>query len=71
MFYTVEQHKICARHIAFFLSVILIFVGSITIASMNAGPIILGTEMNDNGRVEYLCLGNGCEDFTVMRWNDQ
>lgn len=35
---------------------------------LGSGPIILGTEMNSNGLVEYLCLGNGCEDFTRMDW---
>lgn len=31
-----------------------------------AGPIVLGTERNTNGLVEYLCLGAGCEDLTSM-----
>lgn len=35
---------------------------------VNSGPIILGTEMNTNGLVEYLCIGNGCEDLTDMDW---
>ncbi|NCC22312.1 MAG: hypothetical protein EOM26_07600 [Alphaproteobacteria bacterium] len=33
------------------------------IAAFSSGPIILGTELNTNGLVEYLCLGVGCEDI--------
>lgn len=42
-----------------FLSVILF---------LSSGPIILGTEMNTNGLVEYLCLGSGCDDLHDMNW---
>lgn len=35
------------------------------------GPIVLGTEMNTNGHVEYLCLFDGCEDYTAMTMNDK
>jgi len=35
---------------------------------LNSGSIILGTEMNTNGQVEYLCLGSGCESLHDMDW---
>lgn len=40
----------------------------VTMAFASAPPIILGTEMNTNGVVEYFCLGNGCENLTPMDW---
>ena len=39
--------------------------------ALSSGPIILGTEMNANGSVEYLCLGASCEDMNAMRWSDK
>lgn len=33
---------------------------------LNMPQVILGTEMNTNGMVEYLCLGSGCEYLTPM-----
>lgn len=43
----------------FLLSVL--FVSLIT-AYTTAPTLVLGTERNTNGMVEYLCLGRGCED---------
>lgn len=37
-------------------------------AFSQSDPIILGTEMNTNGMVEYLCLGNGCDHLQDMDW---
>lgn len=44
---------------------------TIVTAFASAGPIVLGTEMNTNGMVEYMCLGNGCEGMTEFTWNDK
>ena len=44
------------------------FVVSISAAFLSAGPIVLGTELNTNGSVEYLCLGMACENFQAMDW---
>lgn len=52
----------------FFLSLIAFMIGSIAMAFMSSGPIILGTELNTNGLVEYLCLGNGCDTLQDMDW---
>ena len=43
-------------------------VGLLLTSFLTSGPIVLGTEMNTNGLVEYLCLGNGCENMTSMDW---
>lgn len=42
----------------------LIFVSFLVI--LLSGPIVVGTEMNTNGLVEYLCLGKGCENLYPM-----
>jgi hypothetical protein len=43
---------------------VLVFLLGLSFVS--TGPIVLGTEMNTNGLVEYLCLGLGCETLTPM-----
>lgn len=51
----------------------LLLAASVFLASafFSAGPIVLGTEMNTNGMVEYLCIGQGCENFTDFHWFDK
>lgn len=44
---------------------------SVYIMVANTGPIVLGTELNTNGHVEYLCLGSGCESYAKMSWSDK
>lgn len=39
----------------------MIVAVSIFLAFDASGPVVLGTEMNTNGLVEYLCIGRGCE----------
>lgn len=63
-----QDHKPheCEAAALFGASIFLILILSLVGACVYSGPMILGTEMNANGTVEYLCLGNGCEDFTTM-----
>lgn len=56
--------------VCFSLSLLFLFILSMAGIFMNTGPIILGTEMNTNGHVEYLCLGNGCDSYSKMFWQD-
>lgn len=42
------------------------FLTCLFVACYSVGPVILGTEMNANGSVEYLCLGNACNDIRRM-----
>ena len=52
-----------------FTTFLLIFVlACIITATAHSGPIVLGTERNGDGSVEYLCLGTGCEDLRPMDW---
>lgn len=49
---------------AFFgLFLLTVLCVSIVMAAANASPFVLGTEMNTDGTVEYLCLGLGCESI--------
>lgn len=56
------------QSILFGAFLVILFVGCIAASVAGAGPLILGTELNSNGTVEYLCLGNGCEDYRSMDW---
>lgn len=47
---------------------VILLVGCIAVSVASAKPLILGTELNSNGTVEYLCLGNGCENYRSMDW---
>lgn len=58
-----------AKAMIFGVSIIAILIICIGVA-LSRNPIILGTEMNADGRVEYLCLGRGCEDYTKFKWRD-
>lgn len=53
---------------AFFGVFMLSLITASVVMAMSEGPIILGTEMNTNGMVEYLCLGDGCEHLQPMDW---
>lgn len=48
---------------AYFMFLVLVVIFSTLLAASGSDPIVLGTEMNTNGMVEYLCLGKGCEDL--------
>ncbi len=45
--------------------VLLISIGFSIFLSLDS-PTILGTELNANGTVEYLCIGRGCENLNNM-----
>lgn len=47
----------------FVLFIITVFSLSVFTAFASAGPLVLGSEMNTNGLVEYLCLGTGCDNL--------
>ena len=64
-----QRQRIYAAVFCMFLG--LIMLSSLVIAFSSSGPIILGTEMNTNGMVEYMCLGNGCENVSQFSWHDK
>lgn len=52
----------------FFVALMITLFMAVVVVLSNSPPIIVGTEMNTNGLVEYLCLGNGCENLQAMDW---
>ena len=64
-----RREQIAAMSFGLLLVAFAMIVLVVAMASM--GPVVLGTEMNANGLVEYLCLGNGCEHKTAMTWSDR
>ncbi len=68
---TLEQYISRKRRRNTCITIFGILISTSMIAALIAvyhysGPIVLGTEMNTNGLVEYLCLGRGCEDYAAM-----
>ncbi len=57
-----SRHMSTEKKAAFFgLFLLTILCVSIIMAAANAPPFVLGTEINGDGSVEYLCLGMGCD----------
>ena len=67
-YHTGYKKRLQLKALAFAALLCSVLVISICLSFMSSGPIILGTEMNTDGSVEYLCLGNGCENSTPMGW---
>ena len=41
---------------------LIIFIGTnICVIAFEMQPVVIGTELETNGYIEYLCLGTGCE----------
>ncbi len=53
---------------AFGFALVLLTAGAMGVAFSGAGSVVLGTEVNANGSVEYLCLGRSCENMQAMDW---
>lgn len=52
---------------ALFGLVSLVFLcAMLVVIFSSSGPLVVGTEINPNGSVEYLCLGRGCEDLNNL-----
>ena len=67
MYYKPSQREVMGG--AFIVLLSALFILSVVIACFILGsPIILGSERNGNGSVEYLCLGAGCENYPRMDW---
>ncbi len=59
------HHKISQEHKALIFSAVMfcLIAFSAVMAFASTGPIVLGTELNTNGQVEYLCLGQDCDNL--------
>jgi hypothetical protein len=49
------------QNISFGLFLALSVTGFAALTYMGSGPLVLGSELNTNGKVEYLCLGSACD----------
>lgn len=45
----------------FCFGLLCMFTFFVVTAFASAGPLVLGSELNTNGLVEYLCLGTDCD----------
>lgn len=64
------ERKCTIAPILFGLFLITVVVLSLLSVFLNSGPIVLGSEMNTDGHVEYLCLGSGCDQLADFSWVD-
>lgn len=55
--------------IIFAIAIFAVIFGLAFLGFANAStPLILGSELNGDGTVEYLCLGSSCDNLTKMDW---
>jgi hypothetical protein len=65
------RHKENIKAYIFGIGLLLMLGFSILTGVSSAGPIVLGSEINGNGMMEYMCLGNGCDQFNDFKWSDK
>ena len=65
-----HHNRSYAKAVHFSLILVSLMMVSVSMAFYQAPPIVLGTEMNADGSVEYLCLGGGCEGLRPFHWAD-
>lgn len=56
------------KAIRFFAFMSCVLFGLIILSLSSIDSVILGSELNGDGTVEYLCLGSSCEGLTKMDW---
>lgn len=72
-FLTIYRRKRRAKIMAplFFMFLIGVLALFIMMGFFWSGPIVLGTEMNTDGLIEYMCLGRDCESLQPFVWMDK
>lgn len=58
------------RAVTFFVVMMVITLYCLTSIYNSSDPVIIGTELNGNGEIEYMCLGNSCETLNKFTWDD-
>lgn len=61
-----RRHREMIYATGFAIFLLVFTVGLLGFSLLTAGPLVLGTELNTNGMVEYLCLGRGCDHLQDM-----
>jgi exosortase/archaeosortase len=59
------------KSVLFFFCILFIILFCAISAYTASGPMVLGTELNADGSVEYMCFGNACHDLHNFTWNDK
>lgn len=49
------------RAYLFSVAILGFLIACLAVSYFSADPLILGSELNGNGTMEYLCLGKDCE----------
>lgn len=68
--YNIKRRATELKAAVFGCFLLCLMTGLIAVSLSANGPIILGTELNTDGMVEYMCLGNGCETLRDFHWKD-
>jgi hypothetical protein len=63
-----RRDKETLKATSFGLSLLLFTFCLVILCLSSVDRIVLGTELNGDGSVEYLCLGSSCESLTRMDW---
>ena len=66
-YYSSYQRDVIYAYL-FGVSLLVLLLFFLATALLYSGPMVLGTEINGNGSIEYLCLGRDCEDLAVITW---
>ena len=66
MIYThIRRRRQEKRAMLFCFALAVVFISSLLFSIRSSGPLILGSEMNTDGRVEYLCLFGDCNRISL------
>lgn len=66
--YKSRAHNEYKKAVGFGVFLAIVLCSLILFSISSADRIILGSELNGNGTVEYLCLGSSCDGLTRMDW---
>ena len=68
MGYRTHRARTEVKAMVFAVLLVSCLVLSIIMSMTSVQSLVLGTELNSDGTVEYLCLGTACENMTAMDW---
>jgi hypothetical protein len=63
-----RRNKQTLKAASFGFSLLLITLSALIISFSSIDRVVLGTELNGDGTVEYLCLGSACDNLTKIDW---
>lgn len=64
------HNRTYAKAAHFSLGLLSLMMLSISMMFYQAPAVVVGSELNADGSVEYLCLGSGCETLPAFHWAD-